>query len=100
MTAAIVLAVARAWVPRDSGIPAAATRMKKIGKTATSTVVCTADVAQSYIAQARNSRRPSPSRSSHDDFAAAVAVTLSLRRLTRMPSESVDARTGTHRLRA
>src|ERR687886_521063 len=34
-----------------------------MGKTATAVVVCTAEIAQSYIAQARSSRRWSPSRS-------------------------------------
>ena len=44
MMAAIVLAVARACVPRDSGRPAAATRMKKIGNTAVNTVVYNAEM--------------------------------------------------------
>src|SRR5687767_729248 len=72
--AAMVLAVANACVPRDSGSPAAATRTKKIGNTAVSTTAWSAETAQSYIAHARNSGRPRPSRSSHD-LAAGVAVT-------------------------
>src|SRR5215213_6492984 len=43
---------------------APAKSMKKIGKTATMMVVCTAEMAQSYIAQARSSGRWRPSLSS------------------------------------
>ena len=72
---AIVFAVANACVPRDSGNPAAATRTKKMGKTAVSTTAWSEETAQSYIAQARSSFRPRPSRSSHVDFAIVASLT-------------------------
>ena len=99
--AAIVFAVANACVPRDSGNPAAATRTKKMGKTAVSTTAWSEDTAQSYIAQARSSFRPKPSRSSHVDFAIIASLTRPLRsKCPCLPSESVDAHAGLSRLRA
>ena len=49
-------------VATSGGSPAAAYSLKNGGNTATMTVVQNAEFAQSYIAQARSSGRPNPSR--------------------------------------
>jgi hypothetical protein len=67
-TSATVFTVASRWVAPLSAIPAPATFTKKMGKTATMMVVCTADVAQSYIAQARSSGRSRPRRARRWDI--------------------------------
>src|SRR2546423_4148529 len=59
---AIVLAHAKRAVATDGARPAAATSLKNNGKTAVMIVVWKAELAQSYIAQARSSRRWRPRR--------------------------------------
>ena len=59
-TAAMVLAIPNACVPWAGDRSTAATLRKKIGKTAVEITVCIDDTAQSYIAQARSSRRCRP----------------------------------------
>src|SRR5690349_12309048 len=59
-----VLMFAHAWVAAAPSRPAVrATLAKKIGKTAVMMTACIAEVAQSYIAQARSSGRWRPSDS-------------------------------------
>ena len=68
MTATIVTASVVAQAKREvatvGGRPADAYSLKNGGKTATMTVVQNAELAQSYIAQARSSGRPNPMRAS------------------------------------
>ena len=59
---ASVVAQAKREVATSAGSPAAAYSLKNGGNTATMTVVQNAELAQSYIAQARSSGRPRPSR--------------------------------------
>src|SRR5213593_4756668 len=61
---AIVVAHAKRAVATAGGRPAAATSLKNNGKTAVMIVVWNAELAQSYIAQARSSGRWRPRRAS------------------------------------
>jgi hypothetical protein len=64
MATAIVVANANLAVATGGGRSAAATAAKKSGKTAVMIVVWNAELAQSYIAQARSSRLWRPKRDS------------------------------------
>ncbi len=62
MARAIAVAAVKRAVATTGGRSPAATEEKNSGKTATTTVDQKAELAQSYIAHARTSRRSSPRR--------------------------------------